>query len=113
MSANIIIINRGDSLDLTITLVPMLQNAEYILEDDDTIYFGVTAPSQKFEDALIRFKFTEEDWHESEGKYLGIKLLPIDTLYLEPGVYYYSIKLKKANGMVVTLLNKTKFIIQE
>lgn len=111
MSENIILINRGDSLELTLTLGPLLASANYTLDVDDVIYFGVTAPKQKFEDALIRLRYTAADW--TEGKYLTIKILPIDTLYLEPGVYYYSIKLKKNTGDVVTLLNKTKFIIQE
>lgn len=111
MSANIILLNRGDTLNLTLTLEPLLANAEYELDSDDVIYFGVTAPKQKFEDALIRLRYTADDW--TDGKYLTIKILPIDTLYLDPGVYYYSIKLKKGSGDVVTLLNKTKLVIQE
>ena len=109
MAKNMIILNRGDSLDLTLALT--VDGVSYTMQEGDFLYFGVMRPDQKFEDAFIRQRYTKDDY--TAGGYLVIKLKPEDSLYLLPGVYYYSLKLKKADGTVITLLPKTKFVIQD
>ena len=121
MSKNIIIINRGDSCNIRFNL-----NITKI--DPDTIYyFGLMDPNQWFEEALVKKRFTNKDIivessDESGIKvinyYLQIELKPSDTVDLYPGVYYYAIKSHRVNidkkvDEVKTLLNKTKFIIND
>ena len=105
MSERIIMLNRGDTLLYTYRL-----SQEF--KEGDTIYFGITAPHQPFEEALIRQKYTEIV--EIDGvQYVKIKVSSSQTQLLLPATYYYSIKLKKADGTVITLQNKTKLIIIE
>lgn len=123
MSKNIIILNRGDTLEFDLTIED--DNAvggRYILKDKDTVFFGVMDPHQPFEDALIKKMYTTKDI-DSMGN-LVIRLDPDDTLDLLPGVYYYAIKLhckSSANlvsgepkiDKVITVINKTKFILND
>ena len=73
-------------------------------------------PHQLFEDALVKKRYTKDDCDEVGN--LVITLKPEDTLDLFPGVYYYAIKLHKVADNeeeyideVITIINKTKFII--
>ena len=105
MSDRIIMLNRGDTLLYTYRLSEHFDNG-------DAIYFGITLPQQPFEEALFRQKYTEVI--EQEGiQYAKISVPSVKTQLLPPATYYYSIKLKKADGTVITLQNKTKLIIIE
>lgn len=117
-----LVLNRGDShiFDITVLEIPKgyISGSEYHMQGDDTIYFGVMDPHQPFEDALIRKKYTKEDFDEEDT--LCIKLDPEDTIDLIPGKYYYSIKLAMDHidaetgeniDYVITLVNKSKIII--
>lgn len=120
---NIIVLNRGDSYPFTFYIEDEnSSNGVYLLKDDDTVYFGVMDPHQPFENALIRKKYTAEDM-DSAGN-INIEITPDDTIDLFPGVYYYSIKLHKQSpanlelgepeiDRVMTIINKTKFIIND
>ena len=116
---NIIMINRGDTFTFDFTIDDgSADDGRYILKDDDALYFGVMDPHQLFEDALIRKKYTKEDIDEMGN--LIITLKPEETLDLCPGVYYYAIKLHKHTDNeedyideVITVVNKTKFIIND
>ena len=73
-------------------------------------------PHQPFENAIVKKRYTKEDCDEMGN--LFIRFNPEDTLDLLPGVYYYSIKLHKMTDNdeehideVITIINKTKFII--
>jgi hypothetical protein len=122
---NIIVMNRGDSysFDLTISGADT-PDGRYRLVENDALYFGVMDPGQRFEDALIRQKYTAEDCDEMGN--LVISLEPEDTIDLYPGKYFYAVKLLmdhddidvntgEKTGLhidkVVTIINKTKFII--
>lgn len=123
MSKNIITINRGDSFDFNLVIEDESSpNNTYILKDKDIVYFGLMDPHQPFEHALVKKRYTGLD-ADSAGN-LSISLEPQDTLDLVPGVYYYSIKLLKASEFdkenniytkekVITVINKTKFIIND
>ncbi len=117
---NIIVINRGDSyafnLDLNVSDNP---GEIYRLEDNDILYFGLMLPHQKFEDAILKKKFTVEDY-VADSDIIEMCINPEDTVDLLPGKYYYAIKLKfdhedettgeRVTG-VETVVDKTKFII--
>lgn len=123
MSYNIITLNRGDSYPLTLSIDdPNSPTGYYTLKDDDAVYFGVMDPHQLFENALIRKKFTAEDMDEAGN--LSIVINPDDTIDLYPGIYYYAVKLHKSSPAnqetgedeideVLTIINKTKFIIND
>ena len=114
---NIVVINRGDtfSFDLTIS-DPASEDGRYILKDDDVLYFGLMDPHQLFENALVKKRYTKEDTDDAGN--LIITINPEDTIDLCPGVYYYAVKLHRLTDndeeyidKVITVINKTKFII--
>ena len=86
----IISLYKGDNCDLKVPLD--LNGIE--LTDYDEIYFAIMSYNQTFEDGEVRKIFRKEDVIEGN---LILKLLPIDTIYLLPGRYCYSIKLAKKN----------------
>jgi len=114
---NIIRMNRGDTFSFDFTISDENSpDGRYILKNDDVLYLGLMDPHQPFENALVKKRYTKDDCDEMGN--LIIKFLPEDTLDLVPGVYYYSIKLHKITDdeedyvdEVVTIINKTKFII--
>ena len=117
---NIIVMTRGDTLEFTPIAEALSPYADYRLIGDDAVYFGLMDPGQYFENALIRKKFDATDLQSLAD--LLITLEPDETLDLLPGKYFYSIKLhlnhqELASGKyinkVVTLINKTKFILQD
>lgn len=115
MSTKIITMNRGDTTRFTVAITDLLCN-EYQLTDEDILYFGLMDPHQPFENALIKKRFTKEDL--DEAGHIQIELLPEDTLEFCPGIYYYAIKLhhlslKQNIDEVITVVNKTKFVIND
>lgn len=117
---NIIIMTRGDTLEFVPTAKALGDYANYRLIEDDAIYFGLMDPGQYFEDALIRKRFDKTDFQSLAD--LLITLESDETLDLLPGKYFYSIKLhlnhqdiesNKYIDKVITLINKTKFILND
>ncbi len=122
---NIIVMNRGDTYEFDLTIVDESSaDGRYRLVGDDTIYFGLMDPGQPFEVALVRKKYTAADTDEMGN--LVITIEPEDTLDLYPGKYFYAVKLHLDHedidintgeptgariDRVVTIINKTKFII--
>lgn len=105
---------RGDSLDIPLNIRngSAMHYEQYNLTNNDTIYFGLMEPNQKFEDAILKKVLTASDIDENNN--LIIKLKPTDTVDLLPGKYYYSIKLKQNSDNsydVYTLLKETEFWI--
>ena len=123
MSYNIITLNRGDSYPFTLYIDdPNSQDGIYRLKADDTVYLGIMDPHQLFENALVRKKYTADDMDEAGNILIVIK--PEDTIDLYPGIYYYAVKLHKSSPAnqetgdpeideVLTVINKTKFIIND
>ena len=109
---NIITISRGDSFEfpLFINIGTLLNPIKYNLVEHENakIYLGVMEPNQAFEQALIRQIYTKDDVDENGN--IIIKFFPSDTYLLNPGIYYYEIKLKDGNA-VTTVLPKTLFYI--
>ena len=122
---NIIVMNRGDSYEFDLTISGAdTTDGRYRLMEEDAVYFGLMDPGQPFEQALVRKKYTAEDCDEMGN--LVISISPDDTLDLYPGKYFYAIKLHMDHDdfnpntgektgervdKVVTVINKTKFII--
>lgn len=123
MSYNIITLNRGDSYPFTLYIDdPNSQDGIYRLKDDDTVYLGIMDPHQLFENALVRKKYNADDMDEAGN--ISIVIKPEDTIDLYPGIYYYAVKLHKSSPAnqetgdpeideVLTVINKTKFIIND
>ena len=126
MSTKIFKINRGDSFEFNID-IPDNDDAtkNYILTSRDAVYFALLCPHQRFEDALILKGYTYGGDQDIETGKILIKLDPADTRYLEPGIYYYTVKLQRGGNIytigdltnppdeVRTIVERTKFIINE
>lgn len=121
---NIIIMTRGDSLTFKPNPDTFQEFISYQLSGDDAIYFGLMDPRQPFEEALVRKVYTADDYKSIED--FMIELDPEDTLDLIPGKYYYAVKLHIDHteqdtiqrsitevDKVITLINKTKFILND
>ena len=107
-------VTRGDSFSATLFInqgtefVPM----RYVVGDNDTVYFGVMEPNQKFEDAVIRKKWTYDTGLINQFGDLMITLTSDDTILLHPGKYYYQIKMKyqtKDGEKVTSVTPSTEF----
>ena len=119
MAKNIIKMNRGDTYEFNLTIDDEgSENGKYILQGNDTVYFGLMEPNSAFEQSLVKKIYTKED-RDKDGN-IFITIEPEDTEHLLPGVYYYSIKLEvdhlqgetyESIHKVITVINKTKFII--
>lgn len=109
---NIIKMIRGDSFAFNVNVEDSESDTgNYMLAEDDAMYIGVMFPHQKFEDALIKKKLVKAD-QEDDGTLL-VTIDPEDTIDLHPGVYYYAVKLRQGDGKITTVINKTKFIIND
>lgn len=124
MSNNIIKINRGDSFELPI-FISEKNNKEkkYLLTANDIVYFALLYPNQPIEEAFLLRGYTLEDQNPANGE-ITIKILPNDTRYLTPGVYYYTVKLQRGGTLITandfdepdevrTIIERTKFILNE
>lgn len=96
----IISLTRGDSdtFPLFINTGTPLEPVRFDLRYNpgSEIYFGVCQPNERFEDAIIRKKYTGADIFNfnSDGD-LMVEFVTEDTEYLLPGVYYYEVKLRQ------------------
>ena len=119
MATNILQMNRGDTYEFNLTIDDEgSENGKYLLQGNDAVYFGLMEPNSAFEQSIVKKIYTEED-RDKDGN-IFITIEPEDTEHLLPGVYYYSVKLEvdHENGetcesihKVITVINKTKFII--
>lgn len=95
---NIISLNRGDSfiVPLFINLGSKCKLIRYNLNTHKQfeLYLGVMEANQKFEDAVIRKKWTYDTGLINQFGDLMITLTSDDTILLHPGKYYYQIKMK-------------------
>ncbi len=112
----IITLTRGDTFNYTFSIKDDVTGEQLILTEDDDIYFGLCEPNQLWEDAIVK-KICEKLMNDN-NKYTGeykLSLNSIDTQFLYPGKYYYSIKLKQIvddEEIVTTLREKTLFWIE-
>lgn len=107
---NIITVNRGDTISfpLFINKGTAIDPVKLELTDSMCLYVGVMEPNQRFEDAIIRKKYTKENvstdtnlvtkdyskiYVQEESGLILITFFPDDTVNLFPGKYYIEIKL--------------------
>lgn len=125
MLNKIIKLNRGDSFEFKLAIPDKEDpSINYILDkQDEVLYFALLEPHKPFEEALIMQGYTFDDQNTETGE-LIVKLSPNDTRRLAPGVYYYTVKLRKGGSLdfinnydepdeVRTIIERTKFIINE
>jgi len=111
-----IILSRGDSFEaaLFINKGTNLAPERYTITENDTVYFAILEPNQKFENAIIKKVFNINSDFNSNGD-LIISLRPQDTENLLIGNYFYTIKLKtdKADGSysVATIIPERQFTL--
>lgn len=107
-----IYLSRGDTCTITLAVLSgnNMCNYLYPLEEGDKIYFGLTEPNQRFEDAILKKVYTKEDVDEDGN--VEIKFNPTDTEYLKEQMYFYTIKLSNQDQTrVETLIDKKRFFI--
>lgn len=115
LANGIITLTRGDTFNYTFSLEDDI-GQKIVLTDDDNIYFGICEPGQLWENAIVR-KICEKLMDDNDnytGEY-SITLNSIDTQFLVPGKYYYSIKLKQIiddKEIVSTIREKMLFWIE-
>lgn len=115
---NIIKMVRGDSLKTKIyidTSDSVLYPNVRPLADDEKLYFALMRYNQSFECAEVKKVFTNQSEHDEYGN-VYLKLTPRDTEFLEPGKYFYTIRLRKVDAQtgeetVDTLCTDTEFWI--
>lgn len=102
---------KGDtsSFNLQINVGTYLEPSIYTLEDWDTLNFYILHPNSDLASSVIYKTYTKDNLNEDSS--ITIKLDSYDTEYLNEGQYYYTIKLVKANGDIITIQKRTKFII--
>ena len=116
-SNNVITITRGDSASFVLYLNKgtKLEPSRFVLGDNDAVYMGIMEANQRFEDAIVKFKFTKENLNQDGD--IKIKLKATDTEYLEPDKYFYQIKLVYIDDdddeQVNTVIDRTEFFVQE
>lgn len=75
------------------------------------VYLGVYLPGSRFENSLIRKRFTDKDCNEHGDVVISIE--PQDTLKLRSGTYMYTIKAriysKEYGEWVATVVDSSKF----
>ena len=116
ITENHITINRGDTykFPLLINVGTHIAPKNLTLTDTMSVYVGVMEPNQKFENAIIRKKYTKED--VKEDGFIYVEFYPDDTVNLQVGKYYIEIKLVDTSTnpeTVTTICSKKLFYIIE
>jgi hypothetical protein len=123
---NIISLNRGDTYEFDLTIDDVTSDSgSYQLQGEDVVYFGIMRPQQPFEEAIIKKRFTVTDL-AADGT-LPVVIEPEDTIDLQPGTYYYAVKIHIQHNIihpetaeilgyvdkVHTVINKTKLFLND
>lgn len=107
----IIELSRGDNIEIPLFInkgTPLEPIRYDLIKYPNTqIYFGLMFPGQQFENAVIKKKYTRDNINDLGD--IIIKIAPEDTIYLDPGKYFYEIKAVLEDGMVNTLIQRTEF----
>ena len=95
---NIINIIRGDTFErpLFLNKGTELNPLRYELKTGDELYFAVQEPNQPFECAIVKKVYTKDDLNINGD--IVLKLESKDTERLNPGNYFYTVKLKLKNN---------------
>jgi hypothetical protein len=130
VATNILKMNRGDYFSFNMSIEDDSQpTGIYNLKPNDVLYFALLNPHEQFENAIILRGYTHNDAIKNMTPLgithtFNIELSRNDTINLTPGVYYYTFKLQKdveseelglkdLNANLITVIERTKFIINE
>lgn len=93
----IITVNRGDSftIPLFINQGTDVNPIRFIIGDNCEVYLGIMEPNQKFEDALIKKRYTTKSLNKNGDIVISIRHQ--DTACLVPGKYFYELKIRIFN----------------
>ena len=99
----IISLHRGDSdmFPLFINIGTSVEPVRFDLRKNpgSEVYFGVCQPNERFEDAIIRKKYTGADlFNFNSNGDLMIEFITEDTEYLLAGTYFYEVKLRTVSN---------------
>lgn len=116
-NGNNISVTRGDSLllKLFINEGDKMSPKRFLLKDHtgSAVYLGIMENRQDFENAIVKYKFDENNVDENGD--VVVKIKATDTLNLEPDTYFYEVKLVYYDGdedeIVNTIIPKAKFIV--
>ncbi len=120
---NTVELTRGDSAIIPLSVFyskPNLINISYFPNRYDKIYFSVMEANQSFENAIIKKIYTYDDINQQTG-IIKVKFDSIDTQFLKPDTYYYTVKILKKGldsnledsmGRIETVISNTKFVIK-
>ena len=112
----IITVSRGDNftVQLFINQGTELNPIRFTIGENCEVYLGIMEPNQKFEDALIKKRYTTKSLNKNGDIVVSIKHQ--DTACLVPGKYFYEFKLRALNPdtneyEVNTIIPKKEFNI--
>lgn len=116
-NGNNISVTRGDSLllKLFINAGDKMNPKRFLLKEHagSAVYLGIMENKQDFENAIVKYKFDENNVDENGD--VTVKIKATDTLNLEPDTYFYEIKLvyydSDEDEIVNTIIPKSKFIV--
>jgi hypothetical protein len=119
MANNIITLTKGDTFDFNVAIFEELYGHYYTgARAGDKIVFKLLKPNQEFfsENAIIEKEIILKDNNPNDECIFYLE--HDDTVNLPTGVYYYAVKLirdpqegENFPRQVLTLINKTKFVL--
>lgn len=121
MSKNIITLTRGDTFDFNVAVYEELYGNYYTgTRAGDKIVFKILLPHQSFFDDNPIYEDTITLQDNNPNDECIFYLEHEDTVNIPVGVYYYAVKLirdpqenEDFPRQVLTLINKTKFVIND
>lgn len=100
--ANTIVITKGNSAGIDITLIDPETADPYILQEGDKVLFTVKNQNSK---AVIQKVLTNADYSDPEDTSLDLELFPDDTINLPVGCYRYDCLLLTSDGKAITFIS--------
>lgn len=107
---NRIILTRGDSAEIVLTITNPQTGGPFVPGDDDEVYFTVKKKLNDREPVIQKTLGHGIVRHEDS---LSIQLDPADTENLSYGIYKYDVELVMASGHTDTVVPPGLFILTE
>lgn len=98
---------RGDTLKLTLKDIKLSDGTDYVLSDTDIVYLDVKKYASD-KTAIIRKSATKADYIDGG---LPFVFLPVDTVGLSIGEYYFDVRLFVDDDNIYTIIPMSKFNI--
>lgn len=110
-------INRGDTFKVPLFIdcsKDIFNSIRFPLKERDEIYFYLVEPNTPSKFPLIKQIYKKEDINENGD--IILKFIHDDTCWINPGTYYYEIKLRRKleegfEDILVTIVDRRKFVI--